>query len=151
MIVPLYAQQVYQGTQSIYFERFGVPGNSPVDIVKSFFTQPSVVWRIATEPARLRLFVRFAGAFWLFCGAGAGNYFFITAGVAGQSAQRLPGRNIMANFTTAHRSFPILQRALPMAWVGCGAGLGGARGRVHQAFNICPRLALGAMVLVALS
>ncbi|MEZ4663349.1 MAG: DUF2079 domain-containing protein [Caldilineaceae bacterium] len=28
-------------------------GDSPVDIVRSFFTQPQVVWQIATEPARL--------------------------------------------------------------------------------------------------
>ncbi|MCX6049375.1 MAG: DUF2079 domain-containing protein, partial [Chloroflexi bacterium] len=53
VIVPAYAQQVYQGAESVYFQRYGALGNSPLDIFKSFVTQPSVVWRIASEPARL--------------------------------------------------------------------------------------------------
>ncbi len=53
VIVPAYAQQVYHGAESVYFQRYGALGNSPLDIFKSFVTQPGVVWRIATEVARL--------------------------------------------------------------------------------------------------
>ncbi|MFN8492093.1 MAG: DUF2079 domain-containing protein [Caldilineaceae bacterium] len=53
VIVPAHAQQVYKGAESIYFQRFGALGNSPLGIFKSFFTQPRVVWQIATEPARV--------------------------------------------------------------------------------------------------
>ena len=53
VIVPAHAQIVYQGADSIYFERYGALGDSPFDIFKNFFTQPGVVWRIATEPARV--------------------------------------------------------------------------------------------------
>lgn len=52
VIVPAHAVQVYETEQSVYFERYGALGNSPLDIAKSFVTQPQVVWQIATEPAR---------------------------------------------------------------------------------------------------
>lgn len=52
VIVPAHATQVYATEQSVYFERYGALGDSPLDIAKSFVTQPQVVWQIATEPAR---------------------------------------------------------------------------------------------------
>ena len=54
VIVPAHAQQVYDVAESSYFQRYGALGNSPADIFKSFFTQPGLVWQIATEPARVR-------------------------------------------------------------------------------------------------
>ena len=53
VIVPTHAVEVYGVAESYYFRRYGALGDSPVDIVRSFFTQPDVVWAIATEPARL--------------------------------------------------------------------------------------------------
>ncbi len=53
VIVPAHASQVYNSEQSVYFERYGALGDSPLDIAKSFVTQPQLVWQIATEPARL--------------------------------------------------------------------------------------------------
>ena len=54
VIVPAHATQIYATAESVYFGRYGALGNSPADILKSFFTQPGVVWQIATEPVRLR-------------------------------------------------------------------------------------------------
>lgn len=53
VIVPAHAAVVYGVAESGYFQRYGALGDSPVDIVKSFFTQPQLVWQIATEPARM--------------------------------------------------------------------------------------------------
>jgi uncharacterized membrane protein len=53
VIVPSYAVHVYNVAESSYFRRYGALGDSPADIVMSFFTQPGLVWQIATEPARL--------------------------------------------------------------------------------------------------
>ena len=53
IIVPAHASVVYGVEESTYFQRYGALGDSPVDILRSFFTQPQVVWAIATEPARL--------------------------------------------------------------------------------------------------
>lgn len=53
VIIPHYAAQVYGVQQSVYFARYGALGDSPLAIVKSFFTQPALVWRIATETPRL--------------------------------------------------------------------------------------------------
>ena len=60
VIVPAHAAQTYGVAQSGYFARYGALGDSPVDIFKSFFTQPHVVWQIATEPARLEYLYRLA-------------------------------------------------------------------------------------------
>ena len=38
VIIPAYAEPVYGTAESSYFQRYGDLGNSPVDIVKSFFT-----------------------------------------------------------------------------------------------------------------
>ena len=54
VIVPAHATQIYATAESVYFGRYGALGNSPADILKSFFTQPGVVWQIATEPVRLQ-------------------------------------------------------------------------------------------------
>ncbi|MCB0129723.1 MAG: DUF2079 domain-containing protein, partial [Caldilineaceae bacterium] len=51
VIVPAHAQEVYGVAESGYFQRYGALGNSPVDIFKSFFTQPRLVWQIIMEPA----------------------------------------------------------------------------------------------------
>jgi hypothetical protein len=53
VIVPAYANPIYGVAESTYFQRYGALGGSPADIFKSFFTQPGVVWQIATEPARV--------------------------------------------------------------------------------------------------
>ena len=53
VIVPAHAVEVYGVSESTYFQRYGALGDSPLDILRSFFTQPQVVWAIATEPARL--------------------------------------------------------------------------------------------------
>ncbi len=53
IIVPAYAADIYGVAESGYFQRYGALGDSPVDIFKSFFTQPGLVWQIATEPARV--------------------------------------------------------------------------------------------------
>ncbi|MBK7199000.1 DUF2079 domain-containing protein [Candidatus Amarolinea dominans] len=50
---PRYAAQVYGVEQSVYFARYGALGDSPLSIVRSFFTQPALVWKIATEPSRM--------------------------------------------------------------------------------------------------
>ncbi len=53
VIVPAHAVEVYGVAESGYFARYGALGNSPLDILRSFITQPGLVWQIATEPARL--------------------------------------------------------------------------------------------------
>jgi uncharacterized membrane protein len=53
VIVPSYAADFYNVAESSYFRRYGALGDSPLDIFKSFFTQPGVVWQIATEAARV--------------------------------------------------------------------------------------------------
>jgi uncharacterized membrane protein len=53
VVVPAYANPIYGVAESTYFQRYGALGGSPADIFKSFFTQPGVVWQIATEPARV--------------------------------------------------------------------------------------------------
>ena len=54
---------MYGTAESSYFQRYGDLGNSPVDIVKSFFTQPDAVWRIASEPARVNYLLGLLAAF----------------------------------------------------------------------------------------
>jgi len=53
VIVPAHAAEVYGVAESGYFQRYGALGDSPVDIFRSFFTQPGLVWQIASEPARI--------------------------------------------------------------------------------------------------
>lgn len=53
VIVPAYAAEAYDFSESGYFRRYGALGNSAGDIFRSFFTQPALVWQIATEPVRL--------------------------------------------------------------------------------------------------
>ena len=62
VIVPANAPLVYDSAESIYFQRYGALGGSPIDILKSFVTRPGLVWEIATEPLRLRyLFLLLVG------------------------------------------------------------------------------------------
>ncbi len=63
VIIPAYAEPLYGVAESSYFERYGELGDSPVDIVKSFVTQPGVVWRIASEPARVSYLLGLLAAF----------------------------------------------------------------------------------------
>ena len=53
VIVPAHAADVYGVAESGYFQRYGALGDSPLDIFRSFFTQPQLVWQIATERARV--------------------------------------------------------------------------------------------------
>ncbi|RIK54586.1 MAG: hypothetical protein DCC57_06600 [Chloroflexi bacterium] len=53
VIVPAHAVQVYGVAESGYFRRYGALGDSPLDIARSFWTRPRLVWAVATEPARL--------------------------------------------------------------------------------------------------
>ncbi len=66
VIVPAYAAPLYGGSESSYFARYGALGDSSADILKSFFTQPQVVWQIATQPARVAYLAGLLAAFgWL--------------------------------------------------------------------------------------
>jgi len=66
VIVPAHAVTVYGVAESTYFQRYGALGNSPLDIARSFFTQPQLVWQIASEPARVAYLVGLVAAFaWL--------------------------------------------------------------------------------------
>jgi hypothetical protein len=66
VIVPAHAVTVYGVAESTYFQRYGALGDSPADIVRSFFTQPQVVWQIASEPARVAYLLGLFAAFaWL--------------------------------------------------------------------------------------
>jgi uncharacterized membrane protein len=53
VIVPAHAVTVYGVAESGYFARYGALGDSPLDIVKSFFTRPALVWQIASETPRV--------------------------------------------------------------------------------------------------
>ena len=53
IIVPANAPLVYQQSQSVYFQRFGVLGDTPVSIVKTLFSNPGLVWSVISQPARL--------------------------------------------------------------------------------------------------
>ncbi len=66
VIVPAHAAQVYGAAESAYFQRYGALGNSPLDIARSFFTQPGVVWQIASEPARTAYLWQLLAGFGLF-------------------------------------------------------------------------------------
>ncbi len=66
VIVPANAATVYGVAESSYFQRYGALGDSPLDIVRSFFTQPQVVWQVAVEPARVDYLLGLLAAFaWL--------------------------------------------------------------------------------------
>ncbi len=66
VIVPHYAAGWYDVAESSYFQRYGALGNSPVDIFKSFFTQPGLVLSISLEPARLDYILGLLAAFGFF-------------------------------------------------------------------------------------
>ena len=62
-IVPANAATVYATTESTYFQRYGALGDSSLDIVRSFFTQPQTVWQIVMQPARLAYLAGLVAAF----------------------------------------------------------------------------------------
>lgn len=63
VIVPAHALPVYGTAESSYFQRYGALGNSPLDILRSFFLRPGLVWQIATEPVRVQYLLRLLAAF----------------------------------------------------------------------------------------
>ncbi|MBP7964209.1 MAG: DUF2079 domain-containing protein [Caldilineaceae bacterium] len=66
VIVPHYAADWYDVAESTYFQRYGALGNSPVDIFKSFLTQPGLVLEISLEPARRDYVLGLLAAFGFF-------------------------------------------------------------------------------------
>ncbi len=66
VIVPTYAQPLYGTFESTYFQRYGALGDSSADILRSFVTQPQVVWAIASEPPRVAYLLGLLAAFALF-------------------------------------------------------------------------------------
>ncbi|MFN2241960.1 MAG: DUF2079 domain-containing protein [Anaerolineae bacterium] len=54
VIVPHFAPLKYGIEESVYFQRYGELGDSPLEVARSLVTRPALVWQIATEPARLR-------------------------------------------------------------------------------------------------
>jgi hypothetical protein len=53
VIVPHYAPLKYGLEESIYFQRYGELGDSPLEVARSLVTRPMLVWQIATQSARL--------------------------------------------------------------------------------------------------
>lgn len=54
VIVPHYAPLKYGIEESVYFQRYGELGDSPLQVARSLVTRPGLVWQIVTEPARLQ-------------------------------------------------------------------------------------------------
>ena len=54
VIVPYYAPLKYGIEESVYFQRYGELGASPLEVARSLVTRPGLVWQIMTEPARLQ-------------------------------------------------------------------------------------------------
>jgi uncharacterized membrane protein len=66
VIVPANSAPIYATAESTYFRRYGALGDSALDIARSFFTQPQLVWRIASEGVRVAYVVGLLAAFgWL--------------------------------------------------------------------------------------
>ena len=63
VIVPRFAADVYGVAESGYFARYGALGDSPLDILRSLFTQPRVVWQILSEQPRLLYLWELVAAF----------------------------------------------------------------------------------------
>ena len=62
VIVPAFGAEVHRTADSVYFQRYGALGNSPLSIFKNLLTHPGLVWSVASEPARVRyLLTLFAG------------------------------------------------------------------------------------------
>jgi uncharacterized membrane protein len=54
LIVPAYGAEIHRTAQSVYFERYGALGDSPLSILKNMLVNPKLVWSVASEPARVR-------------------------------------------------------------------------------------------------
>jgi hypothetical protein len=63
IIVPANGAQVHHTTQSIYFNRYGALGNSPLDIIKNILTKPALVWSVVNEPARVQYLLGLLASF----------------------------------------------------------------------------------------
>ena len=66
VIVPAHGEAVYGATQSVYFERYGVLGDSPLDIIRNILLHPGLVWSVASEPARMQYLLGLFAAFGFF-------------------------------------------------------------------------------------
>ncbi len=67
VIIPRHASTVYGVEASIYFHRYGALGDNLADIARSLLTRPDLVWRILTEPARLRYLLGLFAGFGFVC------------------------------------------------------------------------------------
>lgn len=67
VIVPAHAVEVYDNAENPYWARYGALGNSPLDIVKSLFTQPGLVFQILSEPVRANYLWTLAATFGFLC------------------------------------------------------------------------------------
>lgn len=66
LIVPAHAVLIYDAAESIYFQRYGALGDSPLDIVKNLVTRPDRVLQIASEPPRIAYLIGLLAIFaWL--------------------------------------------------------------------------------------
>ena len=54
VIVPYYAPLKYGVEESVYFQRYGELGDSPLAVAQTLVTRPGLVWQIVSEPARLQ-------------------------------------------------------------------------------------------------
>ena len=63
IIVPAHGATVHHTAQSVYFERYGALGNSPLDIVRNLLLHPRLVWSVASEPARMQYLLGLFAAF----------------------------------------------------------------------------------------
>ena len=63
IIVPAHGAEIHQTAQSVYFERYGALGDSPLDIIKNIVVNPKLVWSVASEPARVQYLLGLFAAF----------------------------------------------------------------------------------------
>ena len=62
-IVPAFGAQVHHTPDSVYFQRYGELGSSPLSIFKNLLTNPGLVWSVASEPARVQYLLALFAAF----------------------------------------------------------------------------------------
>ena len=63
VIVPAFGAQVHHTPDSVYFQRYGELGHSPLSIFKNLLTNPGLVWSVASEPARVHYLLALFAAF----------------------------------------------------------------------------------------
>ncbi|MCX6046856.1 MAG: DUF2079 domain-containing protein, partial [Chloroflexi bacterium] len=123
-------------------------GNSPLDIFKSFVTQPSVVWRIASEPARLHYLWALLAVF---------GFFSLLAPEILLLALPVLLANLLSAYPAQyygefHYSAPIVPYFAVSALVGLArlwVWLGRRVGQSSMGFQHMPAASVGTMALVA--